>query len=386
MSDPSDEGEGVDADVPDAVLEWLGSVAEERGVTETELLRSLLAGGAAEGAGGGGDIDDAELERVEREFRELVEDVRERIVQVKRETDEKAPVDHTHHELKSTLEELGHEIGSLEAEVNRLDERLAAGFGNYEEILTYLTETTDALDRKLGRLASAVIDLRERVGDAARDEVRRTALAHLTDTANRHGVEKAKCEDCGDAVHVGMLVEPQCPHCDSSFSALEPKSGFFRSSVLHTGTMPALEAGPDEVEDETATLEAMVEDAASGGEAAPTFDIEEPVEEPEPAEPAPEPVDAGSDEEPSDADATPAGDEAPAAAGDGGGSPVTDGQDSLKRIDGIGSAYADRLHDAGVDDLLSLAVADPEALGEDIDVPATTVAEWVAQADTLTGT
>lgn len=379
MSDSSDADEAVDADVPDAVLEWLSSVAEERGVSETELLRSLLAGDTADGTGGG-DVDDAELERVEREFRELVEDVRERIVQVKRETDEKAPVDHTHHELNSTLEQLGHDVGSLEAEVNRLEERLSAGFGNYEEILTYLTETTDSLDRKLGRLASAIIDLREQVGDAARDEVRRTALAHLTDTANRHGVEKAKCEDCGEGVNIGMLVEPQCPHCDSAFSALEPKSGFFRSSVLHTGTMPALEAGPEEGEDETATLEAMVEDAASGGETAPSFDVDEepePATQPEPATPA----------EPPEEDASPVDEEtdAPAAAGDGGG-PETDGQSPLERVDGIGSAYADRLQDAGIDDLLSLAVADPEALGEDIDVPATTVAEWVAQADNLTGT
>lgn len=392
MSDSADEGEGVDADPPDAVLEWLNAVAAERGLSETELLRSLLAGeGGPSGGGGRPDegVDPKDLERVEREFREHVEDVRERIVQVKRETDGKAPADHTHHELESRLEQLGQEIGTLEGAVNRLDERLSAGFENYEEILTYLTETTESLDRKLGRLASAVIDLRERVGDAARAEVRRTALAHLTDTANRHGVEKARCDDCGEIVHVGMLVAPECPHCDSSFSGLEPKRGFFRSSVLHTGTRPALEAGAEVGEDGAASLEAMVEDAASGGEAPTTFD---PTESTEKSEPAAESATTASERagaEPAEAEDTAAGnggDGDAVAVGEADVDPKTDGQEALKEIDGIGPAYADRLQDAGIDDLASLAVADPEELGKAIDVPSTTVAEWVEQAAAMAGT
>lgn len=393
MSDSPDDGEGGREGVPDAVLEWLSSVAAERGVSETELLRSLLSGAEApaEDGDGGGGIDDEELERVEREFRELVEDVRERIVQVKRETDEKAPADHTHHDLRSTLEQVGREVGTLEREVDRLDDRLATGFENYEEILTYLTEATDELDRKLGRLASVLIDLREQVGDAARNEVRRTALQHLTDTANRHGIEKAKCEDCGEAVRLGMLIEPRCPHCDSSFSALEPKGGFFRSSVLHTGTMPALESGDDTAEAQAASLESMVEDA---GEAAPTFEMEPPAEpderasetDAEPADEAPEP----------DAEAEPTADEATSEeeahdtddAADGTASePATeqDGVGDLQTIEGVGPAYADRLKSAGIDDVLALAVADPNDLAEAIDVPPATVTDWVEQADAQTG-
>lgn len=388
MSDSPDDGEGAREGVPDAVLEWLSSVAAERGVSETELLRSLLSGAQAppEDGGGGGGIDDDELERVEGEFRELVEDVRERIVQVKRETDEKAPVDHTHHDLRSTLDQVGRDVGALEREVDRLDDRLATGFENYEEILTYLTETTDALDRKLGRLASVLIDLREQVGDAARNEVRRTALQHLTDTANRHGVEKAKCEDCGEAVRLGMLIEPRCPHCDSSFSALEPKGGFFRSSVLHTGTMPALESGDDTAEAQTASLESMVEDA---GGAAPSFEMEPPAE-PDEREADAKAADEGPDAEP-EAEATadePTSDEEADDIDDGTASepaPERDGVGDLQAIEGVGPAYADRLESAGIDDVLALAVADPDELAEAIDVPPATVADWVEQADAATG-
>ena len=384
MSESSDEGDGVDEEVPDAVREWLSSVAADRGVSETELLESLLAGDAAGGREAAG-VDSAELQRVERDFRELVEDVRDRIVQVKRETDGKAAADHTHHDLQSTLEQLGREVGAIEAEVERVDERLADGFENYEEILTYLTEATDALDRKLGRLASAVIDLRERVGDAARDEVRRTALAHLTDTANRHGIEKAKCDHCGEGVHVGMLVQPRCPHCDSSFSSLEPKSGFFRSSVLHTGTMPALESAPGDTDSEAEALEAMVEDAAQVGEAAPAFEME-----PDGPQEAEEPTGSAAVEDPWEEEAEPMGaadveqaDEPTERDAGGDDRPERDG---LESIDGIGQAYADRLVNAGIDDLLALAVADPADLAEAIDVPEATVADWVEQADARTGT
>lgn len=392
MSNSPDDGDGVPEEVPDAVLGWLRAVADERDVPETELLRSLVSGGPAGGAdASGGGVDEEELERVEREFRELVEDVRDRIVQVKREADEKAPADHTHGDLRGTLDQVGREMGELEQEVDRLDDRLAAGFENYEEILTHLTETTDELDRKLGRLASVLIDLRDQVGAAARDEVRRTALRQLTDTANRHGVERAKCEDCGEGVHVGMLIEPRCPHCDSSFSALEPK-GLFRKSVLHTGTMPALESGGEGAEAKATSLEAMVEDADGAEEPSATAFETEPTEEP--AEPESEIADEVADEapEPADDEADPAPEAAatedeprPAAEeSEPDASPEQDGLGDLESIDGIGPTYAGRLESAGVDGVLALADADPQDLADAIGVPTATVADWVVQADART--
>ena len=361
MSESRDEGDDVDEQVPEAVRDWLRSLAAERGVPETELLRSLLADND-----GGDGVDREELDRVEREFQELVEDVRERIVQVKREADGKASAEHSHQELRSTLEQVGREVGSLAEEVERLERSVDGGFDNYEEILTHLDEATATLDRKLGRLASAVIDLRGRVADVSRDEARRTALAHLTDTANRHGVVKAKCEACGEGVHVGMLVQPRCPHCDTSFTSLEPRGGFFRKSVLHTGTMPALESGREELAEEAETLEEMVEagERAIGG--TPTFDTDEGGTGPEEVPPA-----AASD----------AGETEPAEPADGAG---IDGHRDLEDIDGVGPAYADRLEAAGIDDLSALAVADPGELGDAIDVPVGTVAEWVAQAEAMT--
>lgn len=370
MADES--AEGVDTDVPDAVREWLSSVAAERGVSEEELLRAMFTGGASEGG-----IDAREIDRIDDRFRSMIDDVRDRVIQVKREADDKAPADHTHHDLRNSVEQVGHEVTTLEAQIEQLDDRVATGFENYEEILTYLTETTDTLNRRLGRLASAVIDLREQAGEAARDEVRRTALSHLTETANRHGVEAAKCDSCGETVDLSLLVEPRCPHCDTSFTSVEPKTGFFRKSVLHTGTVPALESAEEEPA-AGAGLEAIVEGADAAGESpnvgpsARSETTEEPVAVDATAE---EPV-AGA--ESADTDQTSSDDAGTV-------DERADGLADLEGLDGVGPAYAERLQQAGIDGLLSLAVADPEEVGEAIDVPASTVADWVEQADARTG-
>lgn len=399
MSEAPDDRSIPDGEVPDAVLRWISSKAAERNVSEIDLLQTLLEGQV----GSGEEVESSaasveELHRVEREFRALVEDVRERIVQVKRETDEKAPSEHTHAELSNNLMQLGREVGSLEAKLEQLDNRLTAGFENYEEILTYLTESNDDLDRKLGRLASALIELRGQVGAAAREENRRNALTTLTDTANRHGVKKANCETCGEDVHIGMLVEPQCPHCDTMFSGLEPKTGFFRNSILHSGARPALESGDEDVETELETLETLVENAETDDGPEPSFETEDqatgPDERAEESESTPGSDKAMPTNTVEGADAELSESKANSTDGEGGTSaepasskaPETDGQYRLERIDGVGPAYANRLEEAGIDDLLELAAANPEEIGEAINIPETDVADWIAQADAMTGT
>jgi len=394
MSNESADGAGVDA-VPDAVREWLGAVAAERGQTEAELLQSLLADGTP--ASPGSPADGRALAHLEADVDEMVADLRERVIQVKREVDEKAESDHVHRDLRTSMEQLGRELGGVEARLDALDDRLAAGFENYEEILTYLTERSDELTAKIGRLASVVVDLRERVGESARDSVRRTTLTHLTDVANRHGVQKATCEDCGETVVIGLLVQPRCPHCDSGFSTLEPKTGFFQTSVLHTGRLPALEspgtagAGED-------PLQSMVEAAeqvASSPPSAPDRLTERRTEAAGPGRPteAAEPAQGGADrrsarsspEAAEAAEAVEAAEEPAANPSDGPAGEAVPADGSLQTLDGVGPAYAARLATAGIDGLLALAVADPEELGEAIDVSPSTVADWVEQADELTG-
>ena len=322
---------------------------------------------------------DDRLDRVEREFRDLVEDVRQRVVQVKREADAKAPADHDHDDLERRLERVATALEALDDELEGVDRRVDRGFENYEEVLEYLTETTDEVQRRLARLASVVLELREQLRDATRDEVRRTALAHLTDAANRHGVDRARCEACEATVDLSLLVAPRCPHCDAAFTTLEPRRGFFRTSVLHTGRLPALESPPE------AAVEAdALEDLAGA-----------PVERDE------APLEALADEEPPVANAAAAGESAAAAdaagaaatgpddaggeaeAADGGAvaAPAVDAD--LQDLEGVGPAYADRLREAGVDDVAALAVADPASLASAVELPEATVRDWVDQAEAL---
>jgi polyhydroxyalkanoate synthase len=78
-------------------------------------------------------------------------------------------------------------------------------------------------------------------------------------------------------------------------------------------------------------------------------------------------VDVESQDEESDAD----GDEAAAV------------DVELTELDGVGPAYADRLHEAGVDSVAALAEADPAELADDIGVAEGSVADWVEQARDL---
>jgi hypothetical protein len=124
------------------------------------------------------------------------------------------------------------------------------GFGNYEEILEYLTERTETLkdegdDRsaKLRRVANALVDLRERVAALEGELEGRAAVAELREAANRRGISEASCGSCGKPVQVGLLDEPACPHCETPFDGVE-SGGWFRSNRLTVGGHPALESAP----------------------------------------------------------------------------------------------------------------------------------------------
>lgn len=376
MPDEPADGGWDDSPVSDAVRELLDVVARERGRADAELLQALLTGDELERRGNG--PDDDRLDELEQVFRAMIEDVRERVIQVKRETDGKAPVDHSHDDLRHTVEQVSRELEALQTQIDSLDERLDAGFDNYEDILIYLTDTTDDLAAQLGEVAAAVIDLRDRIDESGRHEARQAALANLTQPANRHGVSTAKCENCSGSVDLRLLVEPRCPHCNTAFAELEPKRGLFRSAMLRTGSsVPALEAAEEEP-DTAAALERIVELAASAE--SPEVATPPTTNEADPGE-----ADAGSDVPDENGRESGDGDEAatPPAQDvtqtDRTRTP-TEADGDLQAIDGIESSHADRLEAAGVPTVAALARADPQELGDAIGVHAWTVAEWVEQA------
>ncbi len=191
----------------------------------------------------------ADIDRVESEFDEKVQDVRERVLQVKREADAKAPAEHDH----AAIDDLAATVAALEDRVADLDETLSAherrldeadaGVETLESRVDAVADAGERLDDvedRLRTVAWVVSDLRDAqearaVGTEAIDRLKRTA-AQLD-------VDRAVCENCSTAVEIGLLSEPTCPHCEAALSDVEPASGIFGKPRLTVAKR--LEAGDE---------------------------------------------------------------------------------------------------------------------------------------------
>lgn len=255
------------ADVPEGVGTWLAESAAEADLSTPEFLAALAAALAEtdEGLAGAESV-----QALEDELDEKVQDVRDRVIQVKRETDEKAPADHEHADLERDVAATSRAVADLEDDVAGLRDDLEAtratlddGFENFEEVLDYLTETTDDLERKTRTLAQAVLDVREGLQHVV---VSDDPVDDLARQANRLGVRHADCGDCGATVDVALLREAACPHCNANFAAVEESSRLFGwgNATLATGEQPpALEPADEDLLDDDADVAAI---AGDGGE------------------------------------------------------------------------------------------------------------------------
>lgn len=229
--------------------EWLDEQAAAQGVDRETLLERLLVA-HREVATDDPDLDTVgreDLVETREEFQDLLEDVRKRVIQVKRETDAKTPTD-DHEALAADVEGVAAELDGLAADVERLSESvdaveadLESGFENFEDVLEYLTDRTETLGDRVDTLARAVVDARSELRRLGADAAARTEADRLKLAASQHGITSANCEDCDSRVDIGLLTEAECPHCATAFDGVEPKEGFFGSHTLTTGEPPALE-------------------------------------------------------------------------------------------------------------------------------------------------
>jgi hypothetical protein len=252
------------------------AAADDVGVGREELLRRVLVSLAeAEGV----DVPDSEemaaiesrLDALDAELDEKVGDLRERFVELYRDLEAKAPADHEHPEtadrlegLAADLDRLAERLEGLEADAaskSAVDEAVEERVGGLDDRLADVEEQVDELaelearvddidageiDDKLSRVASAVVRVRRRLEAAERDRSDRERLDALTATANRNGVRKAACTDCGDTVDISLLTAPECPHCGGAFAELEPNPGFLGTSRLVIEEQPALDGDVDD--------------------------------------------------------------------------------------------------------------------------------------------
>jgi hypothetical protein len=173
---------------------------------------------------------DARLENARADFHEKLEDVRERVIQVKREVDAKAAADHEHAAFER-LEAVEERLETLDSKVTELSSELEATREEFEAV----GEDAEAVDQQLAdfeerltTIAWVVSDLRE----AHESETGEAALQQLKREAAEADISRAKCENCSEGVEIGLLTEPACPHCDATVTTVEPSQGFFRSPRL----------------------------------------------------------------------------------------------------------------------------------------------------------
>ncbi|WP_339103401.1 hypothetical protein [Haloterrigena salinisoli] len=245
----SEDDGGISFALPGEVDDWLAREAGRRDESRDDVCRRLVTAAHAVATDDEiepSDLDDltavrARLDAQREEFRELLEDVRNRVVQVKRETDAKAPADHDH------AEHVGEDaLAAVREDLEALDATVDDGFENFETVLETLLGETAALDDRTTALANAVVDLREHRNAAAERERRRAAVDRLKLAANRLGIRTAVCDACDAAVDLALLTEPACPHCSTAVTDVVETDSFFGSPTLETGEPPALEGRVDD--------------------------------------------------------------------------------------------------------------------------------------------
>ena len=254
-SDENHDGE-ISFAVSAQVGDWIDDQAGREDVNRGDVCRRIIATAhsLATDESIGEPVDRealvdlrAEVHAQREEFGDLLEDVRGRVIQVKREADSKAGADHAHPETVSNddLSDLEAGFDRLENDLDRLEETVAEGFENYETVLEHLVEETERLEARSSGLSAAVLELAEKRETRFERDRERAAAEALALAANRLGVRSANCDGCSNSVDVALLSKPECPHCGRSLADVEQRTSFLRSHVLVTGEPPM---GPNRTE------------------------------------------------------------------------------------------------------------------------------------------
>lgn len=267
MASESTEEGAVTVKLPPGLDEWLIEQAAQLDEPREVIIRQLLASYRTtteldESASLAElfDVDDAvegrlddRFDAIEEEFQEKLTDVRERVVQLKREIDTKAPADH---EAFDRIDELDEELTALNRELvgvrdeiegdiadqsGRIDdvETRVDGIGErFDDIDNRLSDTED----KLRRVAWVVNDLRDNQGGR---DAHQKAVDRIKRAAAQEGISSASCESCNESIELGLLTDPRCPHCNSTVSDVRLEGGIIRKKATLT-TASQLEAGPND--------------------------------------------------------------------------------------------------------------------------------------------
>lgn len=185
---------------------------------------------------------EGDLESLEGDHRKNVRDLRERVIQVKKEADRKAPLE-SHQALAERVTEVHDAVEQLETEVTELSSELA---DIDDQVSTLATDLSDLEDEQVRTLEESVTGLESDLGEA-RERLQSLAwvvkelredttdeLDQLKRKAAQLGVSTAVCENCDSGVELALLTEPACPHCSASITNVRDADGIVGKPRLLT--------------------------------------------------------------------------------------------------------------------------------------------------------
>lgn len=176
------------------------------------------------------------IDAVEEEFQAKLEDVRERVIQVKKETDGKAPDGHTHEALEG-LPALEEQVATMEEDLGGLRAEVDGAVSEHAAQIDGLEDRIVEMEDRLQTVAWVVSDLRE----AHESGNGLQAVERIKRAAAKADIERATCENCGEGVALSLLTDPECPHCSATVTDVEPDTGWFRAPKLRVASQ--LESG-----------------------------------------------------------------------------------------------------------------------------------------------
>jgi len=218
------EGDRADGERPleEAVVrDAVDAVVDDALAAELDARIETAVATALDERGVSTDVDDR-IASVRSEFQAKLEDVRERVLQVKGETDAKAPADHDHEEFER-VDALGQRVVDLEEALTSLETDVDELSDAQDESMADLEDELGDLEDRVETVAWVVSDLRE----AFESDGESAALEQIKRAAAEADVARANCENCGNGVQIALLSEPECPHCHATVTNVEPSTGFF---------------------------------------------------------------------------------------------------------------------------------------------------------------
>jgi chromosome segregation ATPase len=174
------------------------------------------------------------IDELGAEHTDAIEDVRDRVIQVKKEADAKASAE-AHEQTRQNIEDVRTELSALDDRLGSLSDALSALEAETDDRIEENAEALEAVEadvadteKRINTLAWNVNEIRDYVDTA-------TDLSPILEKAAQLDIDRAKCDRCEAGIEIGLLTEASCPHCESRLTGVVDSRSFFGKPRLLVG-------------------------------------------------------------------------------------------------------------------------------------------------------